>query len=199
MYPINSPNNPAPSGGYVPYFYQAGLCLRYALPSFVLPNEQYESPHQSTSMYSASSLFQHADRIQTVDDVIARGYFAVPQGDPVTAIISDKEHTARLGLDDVVIQVRKRYEICQANMLRIEHAKCAAANAVYQHEAYVGPADSRQHYAKHKAIQDLYAEQSKELVELWRDVTRVRQLLPECAQLYLSAHRKASVLRGGAE
>ena len=31
MYPIQSPNQPAGAGGYVPYFYQAGVFQRYGL------------------------------------------------------------------------------------------------------------------------------------------------------------------------
>ena len=38
----------------------------------------------------------------------------------------------------------------------IDLGKCAAINTIYAHEAYVGPPSSKQMYARHKAIQDLY-------------------------------------------
>ncbi len=76
-------------------------------------------------------------------------------------------------------------------------SRSAAVNAIYQHEAYRGPgsADSKQHYAKHKEIQKLYEQQREEQVNLWKDVSRLRGLLPENAQMYLSAHRKLAVLK----
>jgi hypothetical protein len=135
---------------------------------------------------------------QTVEQIVQQGYFAVPRGDPVTALITDKHHTSRLGLDDVIGQIRRRYEIYEDNLYQIELSKCAAINAIYHHEAYcgTGSASSRQHYAKHKAIQGLYEQERLERTALWKDVSRLRTLLPESAQQYLSADRKVAALRG---
>ncbi len=132
----------------------------------------------------------------SIEQIIQQGYFAVPISDPVTAMITDKQQTSRLGLDDVIGQIRQRYEIYEQNVYQIELAKCAAINAIYHHEAYCGPgsANSRQHYAKHKAIQDLYEQQRTERTTLWKDVSQLRTALPESAQQYLTAHRKVSVL-----
>lgn len=196
MYPNNLPESPAVDGGYVPYFYQRGL--HYVLP--------VGSPRGSTRAYASTrgsqdfsplhDVFVVADRLQTVEQIIEQGYFAVPETDPVTAIIADKKHTSRLGLDDVIGQVRHRYELYEQNFYQIQLAKCAAVNAIYHHEAYQGPgtASSRQHYAKHKAIQDLYAQEREERVNLWRDVSKLRLLLPESAQAYLSSYRKVTAL-----
>lgn len=129
-----------------------------------------------------------------MEDVIANGYFRIPPSDSVTAILTDRATTSQLGLDDVVTQIRRRYEVFADHMRQIDAGMCAAANAIYQHEAYEGPANSRQHYAKHKSIQDLYAEKRREQTELWRDVSRLRLLVPENAQQVLSATRKLSAL-----
>jgi len=51
------------------------------------------------------------------------------------AFISDKKHTARPGLDDVIWQIRRRYEVYQRNTYEIELAKCAAINCLFKHEA----------------------------------------------------------------
>ena len=185
---------PAAGGGYVPYFYEAGLHTFYRLPFSNVSKQQNDSPRSSYGFSGTDASLRTADHPQTVEDVIAAGYFAVPQGDPVTAIISDKQHTSRLGLDDVISQVRQRYEIHQRNFYETELGKCAAMNAIYQHEAYNGPPSSKQMYAKHKAIQDLYEEERTERTALWKDISRLKMQFPETAQEYLSAHRKGSIL-----
>ncbi len=194
MYPIESPENPAASGGYVPYFYQAGLHQRYPLPSSNVPRPHRDSHRSSHDSAPADALFRSANRTQTVEQVIADGYFSIPMGDPITATISDKMHTSWLGLDDVISQIRHRHEIYHENLYEIELGKCAATNAIYAHEAYVGPASSKQMYAKHKAIKDLYEQERGERTALWKDVSRLRMQIPESAQLYLGAHRKMSIL-----
>jgi hypothetical protein len=112
------------------------------------------------------------------------------------AMISDRKHTSGMGLDDAISQIRRRYEIYEQNLYQIELAKCAAINGIYHHEAYRGPgsATSRQHYAKHKAIQGLYEQERLERTALWKDISRLKTMLPESAQQYLAAHRKMSVL-----
>lgn len=196
MNPINMPIDPAQHGGYVPYFYHAGLHYVHSLPESkrsTASHPQGPSVPDSAPYESVASPFGGP---QTVEQIIATGYFAAPGGDPITAIITDKQHTSRLGLDDVIGQVRCRYDIYERNIRQIEHSKCAAMNAIYSHEAYRGPgsADSRQHYAKHKAIQDLYEQAREERTTLWKDISRLKLLLPENAQLYLSAHRKVAAL-----
>ena len=53
----------------------------------------------------------HWPRHQTVEDVILRGYFAIPEAEPEMALISDRQETSRLGLSDIISQIRRRYEI----------------------------------------------------------------------------------------
>jgi hypothetical protein len=197
MYPQTLSSLPNDGGGYVPYFYQSGLHQAYPLQAEAAPPSIRTSSSSTPESASLEALFQRADRTQTVEQVIARGYFAVPPStDQAEAIITDKRHTARLGLDDVIGQIRRRYTIYEQNTEQIERSKCAAINGIYQHEAYLGPgsASSKQHYAKHKAIQKLYEQQNEERTTLWKDVSRLRLLLPETAQLYLGAARKAAIL-----
>jgi hypothetical protein len=126
--------------------------------------------------------------------LIRRGYLAIPKSDPETAIISDKKSTARLGLDDVIGQIRNRHSLYQHNMYELELAKCSVINSFYKHEAYHGPSDSRIEYSMNKRLDELYADQRKERTDLWRDVSRLRLQLPENAQQYLAAYRKVSIL-----
>ena len=131
---------------------------------------------------------------QTVEDVIHNGYLAVPKGSPETAIISDKKHTSWLGLDDVIGQIRNRFEVYERNMYELELGKCAAINTVYTHEAWHGPTNSRVEYSLGKRLDKLYKDQREERTNLWRDISRLRLLLPENAQKYLTAYRKVAIL-----
>jgi hypothetical protein len=79
-------------------------------------------------------------------------------------------------------------------MYGIELGKCAAMNSVHDHEAHHGPADSRIEYSLNKRLDKLYKDQREERVNLWQDISKLRLLLPENAQQYLSAYRKLSIL-----
>ena len=190
----NNALNPPMTGGYVPYFYQAGLHERYPLPA---SNALAAMPDSSPASYRplhADALIESLDRTQTVEQIIAHGYFAVPSTNPVTALIGDKKQTSWLGLDDVLTQVRERRELYQQNIYELELGKCAALNSIYASEAYHGPPSDKQFYSLHKRIQDLYEQQREERVNVWRDVSRLRLGLAESIQQYLSAHRKLGIL-----
>lgn len=197
MLPNQNPRAPPAERGYVPYFYQRGLHYLYSVNTDRVPGRRYGEASAGYNFASADAPLHPLERPLTVEQIIQHGYFSVQPTDPITAIISDKDQTSRLGLDDVISQVRRRYEIHERILYQIEMSKSAAVNAIYQHEAYRGPgsADSKQHYAKHKEIQKLYEQQREEQVNLWKDVSRLRGLLPENAQAYLSAHRKLAVLK----
>ena len=193
MNPNNTLNPPA-TGGYLPYFYQAGLHELYPIPaSNVLLSTPDSSPASSHSLHADVPL-QTDDRTQTVEQIIAHGYFAVPSADPVTALIGDKKQTSWLGLDDVLKQVGQRRELCRQNIYELELGKCAALNSIYASEAYHGPPSDQQFESLHRRIQDLYQQQRDERVNMWRDVSRLRLGLPDSIQQYLSAHRKLGVL-----
>jgi hypothetical protein len=194
MYPIQTPNQPANVGGYVPYFYHAGLFQRYGLPAALTPRNAQNGSVPPYRFSVDSPLFGRLDQVQTVEQIIAHGYFAPPPGDPVTAILSDKKTTSSLGLGDIIGQIRHRYEMYHHNMYELELAKTAATNSLYAHWAYHGPPDAKQFYSRHKRMQELYQEQRDQRVNLWRDVSRLRLALPETAQSYLSAHRTLQAL-----
>ena len=194
MQPIPNPNVAASGGGYIPYFYQAGLFQFYEKPSDVRPSRPRLDSLTGPGSAADRSFHDRLDNTQTVEQIITHGYFAISPGDPVTAIISDKQQTSRLGLDDVISQIRHRHEIYQDNLYQIELGKCAAMNSLYGHEAYSGPPTDKQFYARHKRLQELYVEQREERTSLWKDVSRLRLALPESAQQYLAAYRKMAAL-----
>ena len=179
---------------YVPYFYESGIVQRYLTST---NNAQAGLHSGPPAVYDFSSdlvgqpKFWHPP---TVEQIIASGYFAVPKEDPVKAIISDKKHTSWLGLDNIIGQIRSRYELYHRNTYDLELSKCAAINSLHDHEAHHGPADSRIEYSLNKRLDKLYKDQRDERVSLWQDISKLKLLLPENAQQYLTAYRKFSIL-----
>lgn len=87
---------------HVAYFYESGIVQKYLDSKNSLPAGPTSS---APSTYDFSSDLVGAKRSHhapTVEQIIASGYLAIPKGDPVKAIISDKKHTSWLGLDDVI-------------------------------------------------------------------------------------------------
>jgi hypothetical protein len=179
---------------YVVYFYESGLSRQYLQrPKDMLAKLSY-GPLPLYDFSSDLSGRRAWPKRQTVEDVIRSGYLSVPQAQPETALISDKSHTAWLGLDDVISQIRQRYQVYQTNLYEIEISKCSVINSLYTHEAWHGPSDSKTEYSVNKRLDRLYQQQRDERIELWRDVSKLRVLLPENAQEYLGASRKLALL-----
>ena len=196
MMPTIVSSGPIFGGAYVPYVYQSGLFQLYLQPPGRVPRN---APDRTYATYDFSSDLVQPRRHfhpQTVEQIVERGYFKVPRDDPIAAMVSDKKHTSWLGLDDLISQVRDRYEIYQQNVYEVELAKCSAINAILAVEADRGsvPADSREQYGLSKNLQRLYQEQREERLSLWQDVSKLRLSMAELAQQYLGAYRKTYFL-----
>ncbi len=187
-------NSPDFAGGYVPYFYQSGKFLNYDLPQQIKPGSSTNG-YSSYDFSNDLSIWPPAKKPQTVEQIITHGYFSFPGGAPETAIISDKKQTSRLGLEDTIRQVRNRHELYQRNMYELNQGVCEADNAIFRQVAAQScPADNRQQYSASKMVQGLYEQMRLERVSLWKDISRLKQSLPEVAQNYLSASRKVAIL-----
>ena len=189
---------PVFEGRYVPYFYQSGKFLTYDIP-----NRSSKSAYfgESAGYDFTSDIIgpkRTWPRQPTVEDIISRGYFAAPKSDMETAIITDKKHTSKLGLDDVISQVRDRYQIYERNIYQIELGKCYAMNSIFSVEADRGGVSmsSREAYSLSKSLREFYEQQRDERKSLWADVSKLKLLLPEQAQSYLSSYRKLAILDG---
>lgn len=186
---------PVFDGIYRPYFYQSGKFLSYDIP-----HRDSESAYFSVSTgydFTSDIVPKKAwPRQPTVEDIISKGYFAIPKSEPETAIISDKKQTSSLGLNDIIGQIRKRYMIYERNNYQIELGKCYALTSMFYLEAMRGGVrlDGRETYSLTKSLREFYEQQRDERVRLWQDVSRLKQSLPEQAQQYLSAYRKVSIL-----
>ncbi|MFC1765397.1 hypothetical protein ACFL6U_25415 [Planctomycetota bacterium] len=194
MIPQQTFGRPHLGPGYVPYFYSAGRFLSYNVPQFGTSLTALSAPSVSYD-FTSDLVPRHTYSIpQSVDQVIRKGYLFIPKSEPETALISDKKHTARLGLDDVIGQIRNRHQLFEKNMYDLEWAKCSVINSLYQHQAYHGVPDGKVEYSVNKRLDELYSDQREERTNLWRDVSRLRLQLPENAQQYLSAYRKVAIL-----
>ena len=141
--------------------------------------------------FPSRSIIQIDEGPQTVEDLIKDGTFAVPAGDPETAILEDKKHTSWLALDDAISQVRQRWDLYEQNVLGIKWAQCYAFNEF----AKLGwPPTVKQLYSYDKRLQELHAEHRAERVSAWRDVSEIRQALPESLREHLSAYRRSQLL-----
>ena len=188
-----------PQGTYQPYLYAKGLFQQYGTfhPRHPTGADGGAPVRDDFSQVGSTWIPLPGERVQTVEQIIAHGYFAVPWAgeEPEMALLSDKKHTAGMGLDDVIRMIRGRYELHAQNLYELALAQCEASNAVFRQEARQGfPANQRQWYSAEKRIQELYEQQRAERIELWRDVARIRATLPEIAQQYLAAYRKAALL-----
>ena len=179
---------------YVIYFYESGLSKQYQQRQKDLLaglNYGLAGSYDFSSDLSVRRLWPVP---QTVEDIVQRGYFAVAKSELETALISDRKNTSWLGLNDLIGQIRHRYEVYQSNIYELEVAKCAAINCFFKHWAYHGVPDSKVEYSVNKRLDGLYGEQREERTNLWRDVSKLKLLLPENAQNYLSAYRKVAIL-----
>lgn len=186
---------PAFDSDHVPYFYSSGKFLLYNSPYIAAKSQEF-SP---SGGYNTTSNIVPKDswpRQTTVEDIIQKGYFAIPKSEPETAIISDKNHTTRLGLGDIIDQIRDRYEIYERNMYQIEMSKCYAVSSQLAVESSRGGVarNSKEAYSLTKNIGELYLQQCQERRGLWADISKLKQALPEQAQSYLSSYRKLSIL-----
>ena len=192
---------PVFDAGYMPYFYQSGKFLLYDTPG-KRPNSS--NSNQTSGYDFTSDLVPNKTaylKSQTVEDIILRGYFAIPKSDPELALISDKTHTSKIGLDDIIGQIRDRYVIYEKNMYQIEMSKCYAVSSQLAVESSRGGigTTSQEAYGLTKTIGELYLQQCEERRHLWADISKLKQALPEQAQSYLSSYRKMSILQEDGE
>ena len=189
---------PVFDAGYMPYFYQSGKFLSYEIPHKGSVSARFS---QTGSYDFTSDIVPRTPwaKMPTVEDIVQKGYFAIPKSEPETAIISDKNHTAKLGLGDIIEQIRDRYEIYERNMYQIEMSKCYAVSSQLAVESARGGVgtSSREAYSLTKNIGELYLQQCQERRDLWADISKLKQALPEQAQSYLSSYRKLAILEEG--
>ena len=189
---FNTPSlTSAPTGAEKPKNYKFE---RYLLDRYLRKPQSSlyrPTPHTSSDFFRSDPVGRDDEGPQTVEQLISRGYFAVPRMAPETAGIHDRKFSSWLGLDDIIGQIRHREELYKKNMLEMEWGKCYAFNELARQGR---PATPEAYILYGKRMQDLQSEQRAERITFWRDVSRIRERLPESAQQYLSAFRKVQIL-----
>ena len=163
-------------------------------PSFSSPTPQ--QPYSGSSdprriFFSSKPKSGLDDGPQTVEQILRHGFMNLPAGDSVTGMLEDKRHTSWLGLDDILDQIHERDRIYRENMEEILWSECYAFNDLARQG---WPAEPKQWELYQKRLADLGAQQRMERISAWQDISRLRQLLPESMQEYLSASRKGDLL-----
>lgn len=183
--------------GYKPYFYEAGLYL-WKSPETSAAQKLYKEQPGEYDFTSDLNRGHKTYTPQTIEQIIKRGYLAVSKEEPETALLTDKERIFWQGLDDIIRQVRTRYELAEENIYQINRGICYTLSRIYQVESHRGgvPADAKERYRLLKQVQELYQQEREERVLLWQDISRLKLAMPETAQQFLSAHRKVSILKG---
>ncbi len=162
--------------------------------------QPYASPKDGDRrIHFSSALFPSIDDgPQTIDQVLRHGYMTLPAAEVEIATIQDRQQTAWMGLDDILGQIHQRDEIYRRNMNELLWGECYAFNEV----ARGGwPPSPEKDSLYQERLADLATQKRAERVSAWRDISALRQLLPESAQQYLSAFRKSELLHdlGGDE
>ena len=181
-------------GAFVPYQWIPEYYELYLQPDGLRPSRTVERPSSTHYDFSSDLVPARQPSRLTVEQIVASGYFAVPDSPSETAIISDRMHTSRIGLDDSIGQLRERQEIHERNVYELELAKCAALSEAFGRAAVLGLGESAPDEILSQDLQRLYAQQREERVLFWRDISTLRQSFPVVAQQYLAAYRKSSVL-----
>lgn len=138
-----------------------------------------------------------ANRALSITDVVRDGGFRVSDAPPETALLTDRRDIAQFGLTDVIEQIRERVELYYRNLRGIAYATVSATNAIHTWKAERGWPSDRQLDNLHKTLQGLYEQERSERISLWRDLSRIRQTVPEWAQQYLASVRKIDLLEAG--
>jgi len=195
MYLSDTQNGPSGDLKYVSHIYRYEHPFRYQMREKVSPNYPIISNsgyHFLSDNYSCVN----PEQPQTVEQIVEKGYFAVPPGDSITAVVSDKKHSSRIGLDDLIGQIRQRYQIYDQNIYELKQSECSALNVFHRHVCWydgIGGTD-RQYYSLNKRLQTIYQMKRDERVRLWQDISRLKEKVSGKILDYLAAYRKMAVL-----
>lgn len=161
----------------------------------------YGNPTVSQSYPSAGGMNQEVatSASKSIDGIVAAGRLAVPGADPILALATDRMLTSFLSLDDAIGQVRRRYDIYARHVDEIEQSRLRMVNASTswrQPPFWIPEEDDPE---VREAVDRLEQQKREERLSLWRDVSRLRQTIPQSAQEYLGACRRTQIIEYGGD
>jgi len=137
---------------------------------------------------------RQGDPRQSVDELIGDGRLMIPLGDSVTAMLTDRLHADWLNVDDTILQIQQRHSIYEQNVRELEQSRLSALNLMHSFPKFLERVSPTDYQGVRRMLDDIDGQHRQERIQFWRDVSRLRQTLPETVQEYLSAYRKMQLL-----
>ena len=186
---FNQGANPSNDAYAIEAYYHNSSSNRKPRITIMKPAHAYE--RKPLRISSELSPFPKHDPPQTVEQLVTDGYFSLSKTEPELALIDDRQRSAWMGLDDTIAQIQVRQDIYKRHMDELLMGECYAFRALSRG----GFPPSEEQYANYnRQMQDLSMQRRAERVSFWRDVSRLRQAIPENLQQYLGALRKSQIL-----
>ena len=164
-------------------------------PSF---NLNTYSPLKSSTQYTPSKRSvssSHTAKPLSIEDLL-QGVWT-PSGvstEPVTAMLNDRIQVQSLALDDVLRQIKERITLYHQHVDELEHAKVAVRNV---RRRWTDPMDKIGEVPDPELVSEIHnleSQQRQERLSAWKDLSSLRQQVPEHWQQYLGAQRQQSCL-----
>ena len=132
----------------------------------------------------------------TVDDLVTDRRLPRRRIDPALASLADRRQTAWMGLDDLIPQARARADLYRQHLIELDYEEIAIRNASRRCPRPIGwePHEDPEVLRDLQAIDD---QRRRERVDFWRDMSRIRLMMPESASAYLGASRRLDLLGEG--
>lgn len=154
--------------------------------------EPYQLPHDAPNRAIEGGGRPTPDPSRGLEAIVRAGKFHPPRSEPALAMITDRQYIAGLGLDDVIRQIRQRLDLYRLHMNGLTAEELSAREAA---QSWFDPLNTWQRDPQFQAImREIDQRRRGEQLACWRDLSRLRQSLPEWAQLYLTALRKTQIL-----
>jgi hypothetical protein len=145
---------------------------------------------------SASRAGTDSGRI-SLERILSDGRLSVPRAEPAEAMLIDRQRTQQLGLDDVITQIQWRYDLYRQHMDELQQTELTVLNAHHTWHDPWGIVDDRRDPELRRELDSVEQQRRAERLSLWRDLSRLRQAVPDWAERYLSAYRKVQLVKDG--
>ncbi|MFW6061185.1 MAG: hypothetical protein ACOC93_00095 [Planctomycetota bacterium] len=141
----------------------------------------------------AESRGRYATSPVTVDYVLTYGRMARPHSDPMLAGLYDRKNISSMVLDDLIQQAHSRIELYRRHLSELDDQEIALRNASRRCLRPPGwePQDDPEIL---RDLQNIDDQRRRERLDFWRDMSRLRLMVPESAEAYLGASRRLAAL-----
>ena len=132
----------------------------------------------------------------SVDELLSESPAPASQLDPVAGFLSERKLITHLGLTDTLSQIHERVGLYLLHKNEIEQDELATLNDIHSFPAINGYIHPETYQEIQKRVQRLGEQKRRERLDFWRDLSRLRQSVPEVLDSYLDSCRKMRILNG---